>query len=77
MREEAEEKRFGLKYSVYRWVLCGTESFKNLALVSNKLVHQIKVGRKLVFDSFFVNQHVYVVSTIKSGPVKAFHVTRP
>ena len=30
MREDAEEKRFGLKYSVYRWVLCGTESFKNL-----------------------------------------------
>ena len=30
MREDAEEKRFGLKYSVYRWVLCGTESFKNI-----------------------------------------------
>ena len=28
-------------------------------------------------DAFFVNQHVYVVCTIKSGPVKTFHVTRP
>ena len=48
-----------------------TETDLSLKIKKNIFTHFAKL------DSFFVNQHVYVMSTIKSGLVKAIHVTRP
>ena len=54
----------------------------NLLIILTETDLSLKIKKNIFtyfakLDSFFVNQHVYVVSTIKSGPVKAIHVTRP
>ena len=59
-----------------RRILLNLICIKNTCLIL--LIKSLLVRLKFInLTHFFVNPHEYNVSTLKSVPVKAFHVTRP